>query len=335
MKVSIVIPVYNVEKYIDECMNSAINQTLKEIEIIAINDGSTDSSLEKLKYYEQKYDFVKIINQENKGVSRARNLGLEAAKGEFIYFLDSDDYIELDSIEYCYNIAKKNSLDILTFDAKSFEDSEYKGKKLIEDYDRSRKLKSIVMKGEDFYNYAKKYRGYTTPIWLNLYRRSFLIDNKLYFYEGIIHEDELHTFKSILLASAVMYIPKQFFNRRVRSNSIMTSKITYKNAHSMYIVSEEAYKFYNKNINKFDEKTKINIIENIRFFYKSTLMYCDNMDENLNLKDNFRNKIICCLNKNEELLDKKINLQIYNKKLYYIIEDIKLKIKTNIKKLIK
>lgn len=335
MKVSIILPVYNVEKYLEECMESAINQTLDSIEIIAVNDGSTDNSIDILKKYEEKYDFVKIVTQENKGLSGARNTGLREAKGEYVYFLDSDDYIELNSMEYCYNIAVENNLDIITFDAISFADKDYTGKMLIENYKRDNKLESKVMNGQDFYNYAKEKRGYNTPIWLNFYRREFLLSNKIEFYEGIIHEDELHTLKSYILANKIMYIPKAFFNRRVRANSIMTTKYGYKNAFGMYITATEAYKFYMDKINILNENTRVNLFNNIRFFYSAALMYCDKMEEKDTNKKDFKLKIIDSLNKCDNIYNKKINLQINNPKFYYFIEDNKLILKDKIRKLIK
>ena len=99
INVSIVIPVYNVEKYLKQCLESVVNQTLDKIEVICINDGSTDNSLNILKEYEKKYNNIIIIDQENKGPGFARNIGMKRASGKYIYFLDSDDYIELNAME--------------------------------------------------------------------------------------------------------------------------------------------------------------------------------------------------------------------------------------------
>ena len=96
-EISIIIPVYNVEKYLDECLNSAANQTFENIEIICVNDGSTDGSLEILESHASKDKRIRIISQENKGVSSARNEGLDAARGKYIYFMDSDDYMDLNA----------------------------------------------------------------------------------------------------------------------------------------------------------------------------------------------------------------------------------------------
>ena len=98
-EISIIIPVYNVEKYLDECINSAVNQTFDDIEIICVNDGSTDGSLEIIEKHASKDKRIRIISQEHKGVGSARNAGLDAAKGKYIYFMDSDDYVELNALK--------------------------------------------------------------------------------------------------------------------------------------------------------------------------------------------------------------------------------------------
>lgn len=117
VKVSIIIPVYNVEKYLRECLDSALNQTLKEIEIICVNDGSTDSSVDILKEYSLKYSRVKIISKKNSGYGNTMNVGIKAAQGEYINFLESDDLIEADMLETLYNIAQKDEeIDIIKGD---------------------------------------------------------------------------------------------------------------------------------------------------------------------------------------------------------------------------
>ncbi len=115
-KVSVIVPVYNVEKYLEECIESLINQTLTDIEIICINDGSTDNSLKILEELQKKDNRIKIINQKNSGVSSARNNGIENATGEYIGFVDSDDWIDSDYYEKLYNTAKKYNSDIAAGD---------------------------------------------------------------------------------------------------------------------------------------------------------------------------------------------------------------------------
>ena len=112
-KVSVIIPVYNIEKYIKRCLDSVLNQTYSNLEVICVNDGSTDSSLEILKEYEKKDGRIKVVSKENKGVSAARNLGIKEATGEYITFIDGDDFVELNMIQDMVNILEENDADIV------------------------------------------------------------------------------------------------------------------------------------------------------------------------------------------------------------------------------
>lgn len=123
VKISIIIPVYNVEKYLHECLDSIINQTFTDIEIICVDDGSTDKSSEILEEYEQKDKRFTVISQPNKGVSAARNRGMQQAKGKYIMFVDSDDYIASNACELIYNSAEEKRCDILLFPHYNFSAS--------------------------------------------------------------------------------------------------------------------------------------------------------------------------------------------------------------------
>lgn len=121
IKVSIIIPIYNVEKYIEQCIESVVNQTLKDIEIIIVNDGTKDNSMKKIEKYLSDPRII-VIDKENGGLSSARNVGLEIAKGEYIAFIDSDDFIELTMLEELYNNSEKADIvfsDIIFYDDKT------------------------------------------------------------------------------------------------------------------------------------------------------------------------------------------------------------------------
>ena len=135
MKVSIIVPVYNVESYLDKCLNSLVNQTLKEIEIIIVNDGSTDNSKKIIDKYAKKYKNIIAITKENGGVSEARNLGLTKATGEYIAFLDSDDWVELDMYEKMYQKALAENFDIVACDTQAIfpNEKQYIGSNIKED----------------------------------------------------------------------------------------------------------------------------------------------------------------------------------------------------------
>ena len=121
-KVSVIIPVYNVEPYLEKCLDSLINQTLKDIEIICINDCSTDNSLNILEQFKNKDERIKLINlKENKGAAAARNEGLKIAKGEYLGFVDPDDYVDLNFYEELYKKAKQDDADIVKAKRKTYE----------------------------------------------------------------------------------------------------------------------------------------------------------------------------------------------------------------------
>ncbi len=223
IKVSVIIPIYNVEEYLEECLVSAINQTLKEIEIVCVNDGTPDNSMDIVKKYQDDERIV-VVNKENGGLSSARNAGLAVAKGEYVYFLDSDDYILQECLENLYVDAKKNDLDIIYFDAESF----YESKKLEREqafysnyYIREPKYEDVVSGIEIFEKWVED-NAFRTSVCLQLIRRDFLIENNISFCEGIIHEDNLYSLECIVEAKKVKHVAKQYFMRRLREGSIMT-----------------------------------------------------------------------------------------------------------------
>ena len=120
--VSVIVPIYNVEKYLAECVDSILGQTFQDMEIILVDDGSLDSSGQMADDYAAQDKRVKVIHKENGGLSSARNAGMKIARGEYIYFCDSDDYISLDAIEILYETATKNDLDMVLFNGDSFVD---------------------------------------------------------------------------------------------------------------------------------------------------------------------------------------------------------------------
>ena len=265
--VSIIIPVYNVEKYLEECLENAVKQTFNAIEIIAVNDGSTDSSLKILERYAQQYDNIQIINQENRGQSSARNTGLNHAKGKYVYFLDSDDYIDLNMIEECFDLAEKQNLDIINFDAQVFYENGFETD-FKPNYNRSDILESTVYEGDEKYKYTISKNAYKASVCLSFYSREFLKKSDLNFYEGIKHEDELFSAKSFLLANRVMYYPKSYFHRRVRKGSTMTQAKSLKNIEGYLTVANELFNLL-ENIDNQETKNILN--EQIFTFYGSCI----------------------------------------------------------------
>lgn len=236
-KVSVIIPIYNVENYIEECLVSALNQTLKDIEIICVDDGTKDSSMEIVERYAQKDDRIVIIHRENGGLSAARNTGLEAATGEYVYFLDSDDYITEDMLEILYHECKKDDLDNIYFDAESFYESEevkQEQPQYIHYYRRPAAFEQ-VMSGPELYATMENLNCYRPSACLQMLRRSLLLDQGITFYEGIVHEDQLFTIQAILVAKRAKHIDIPFYKRRVRAGSIMTASKEFQSSYGYFV----------------------------------------------------------------------------------------------------
>lgn len=224
-KISVIIPIYNVEEYLEECINSVINQTFKDIEIICINDGSPDNSEKIVKKLAKKDKRIKYISKNNEGLSATRNRGVEESAGEYIYFLDSDDYIEPDTLETCYNYAKENELEVVYFGAESFYDSEElkERKKTYETYYKRQNTYDITS-GQLLFREMQEKGEYRASIPMQFIKKNLITENNLSFIEGIIHEDEYYSLCLTMYSKKSGVLNKTFYNRRVRENSIMTTE---------------------------------------------------------------------------------------------------------------
>ena len=219
MKFSIVVPVYNVEHYLEQCLESLQAQNYGDYEVICVNDGSTDSSRDILTEWESRLPQMRVIDRENGGLSAARNTGLQDAKGEYVVFVDSDDWVEPNFLE-CLNsslITHHSSLtplDMICFACQRT------------DNEATDSLHREQTSGWDYYNrHALEAR--VVPfvcVWQRCYRREFLMDNNLWFREGILHEDNEFTPRVCLKAKSIKVIPDVLYNYRVRPNSIMTTR---------------------------------------------------------------------------------------------------------------
>lgn len=240
--VSVIIPVYNVEKYLKECVDSVIRQTYQNYEIILVDDGATDSSGRMCDDYLSINSCVKVIHQENGGLSAARNTGLRASKGEYIYFLDSDDYIEDNTLEHLVELIEKENADAVFFDGYVFFD-ECEDDQSVSRYVRKERYKTQYGK-EMLYNLLLN-KEYRTAVPLMFYRKEYLVDNRLCFLDGILHEDELFTFLVFNANGVVAHCHEQLYARRIRPESIMTGSKMIKRYESLlriYQEIEDAYK---------------------------------------------------------------------------------------------
>lgn len=240
-KVSIIVPIYNVEKYLPACLDSLVGQTLREIEIICVDDGSPDNSAAIVQRYMEQDDRIRLIRQENKGLSGARNTGLQYAIGEFVYFMDSDDWLESMAMEKCYQLAEDLHLDFVTFDACSFIDEGYDGKAVAQ-YDRQYLLKHVAnqaINAQSLYQTMLQTGAMSPSVCLLFIRRDVLEKHGLHFEEKLIHEDELFTPQLYMLANRILYLPCLYFHRRVRTGSIMTSSSKERSVMALCHIIEE------------------------------------------------------------------------------------------------
>ena len=235
--VSIIIPVYNTERYVAECIKSITGQTLRNIEIICVDDGSTDDSLSVLVSHAKGDDRVTIVTQKNGGLSNARNTGLKHAHGEYVCFVDSDDMLVPTALAIMIAQAKNNDLDILYFDATSIFDSQELMTKQGRYYKAysSKKVHDEIYTGTDYFCETIENKEYRVSACMQLIRHKLIEEEKLWFEPGITYEDNIFTYYSMLKAKRVQHINNKLYIRRIRSDSIMTSSIHLWNMYS-YLV---------------------------------------------------------------------------------------------------
>lgn len=210
-KLSLIIPVYNVEKYVAKCIESCISQNVSSVdyEIIIINDGSTDDSLQIVNEIVGKYDNITVFSQKNGGLSLARNKGLSLAKGEYVWFIDSDDWIEINCLENIIN--KLVKIDVLAMG-------------YTEAYDDSKKNKKVFVSNIPVANGIELLHStFIIPAQFYIYRRSFLEKNNLFFEPKIFHEDFEFTPRMLYLAKKIVVYKKLVYFFYKRPGSITTS----------------------------------------------------------------------------------------------------------------
>lgn len=243
IKISIILPIYNVAPYLEETFNSLINQSLKEIEIIAVNDGSTDGSGEIIRKYKERDSRIISFSQINQGQSVARNLALQYATGKYIYMMDSDDVLDNpDALRICYEYAEKNQADFIFFDGESFSEDNAnrtswntKRTHLVDENEKH--------DGNYLLNLMLDKRVHNCVVWLLLINRDFMNNIGLRFYPGIIHEDELFTTILTLNSDNIYCLKQSLIKHRIRSASTMGLRYTKRNMDCYLTVIDELFKF--------------------------------------------------------------------------------------------
>ncbi len=219
--ISVIIPVYNVEKYLHVCLNSVLNQTYQDFEIICIDDNSTDDSLEILEYFAKKDSRIKIIKQDfNQGPGHSRNCGLNVAKGKYIFFLDGDDWIDFNTFEILIKKADENDLDLLFFNELNFNDETHEfsiGNSLDDEFIsiyENKVFNHFDLDKKDLFNLSNN-------IWNKLYRKSFLDDNNIHFYnENLAYENIPFFYKVMVSADRISLMECRFYNYRKNKFSL-------------------------------------------------------------------------------------------------------------------
>jgi len=257
IKVSIIIPVYNSEDYLKESIVSALCQTLAEVEVICVNDGSEDHSMKIMQQFADRDHRVVVIDQENAGQSVARNKAVRSARGEYVYFLDSDDMIVPEAMERLYRIANSNSLDSVLFEGVSFFETvelEEKYPQLKTYYQHTGNYET-VFDGQDLYVKMMNNLDFRVSPCLQFVRRQHMFDKDVWFPEGIIHEDNYFSFLNLISCDRVMCVHESLFIRRVRAESTVTQNVSYKNIIGYYV---SAYKIL-ETLHKKDVKNFVTI----------------------------------------------------------------------------
>ena len=269
MKLSIIIPVYNVEKFVGRCLNSCLQQNIphKEYEIIVVNDGTEDDSMDIVMRYKNEYDNIVVINQDNKGLSCARNEGIKIAKGEYLWFVDSDDTIEENCLNFLLDTAFSNDLDVLCFNYYLIEEDNGK----IASSHISHNKNTYIYNGKDFICKVSM----PHPAWLSLYRKDFLKKHSLFFIEGIYYEDQEFTPRAYYLANRILYLDKPVYYYVQRKGSIMRGdnpQSYKKRAKDMLVVADSLYSFIGIYMKQDEEGYGI-MLKNVAFAFSQSLKF--------------------------------------------------------------
>lgn len=243
IKVSIILPVYNVAPYLEEAFRSIVGQSLQEIEIIAVNDGSTDGSEAIIERFKHQDSRIISFSQTNQGQSAARNVALQHARGRYIYMMDSDDVLaDPDALSTCYDYAERNQADFIFFDGESFSEKgvhrtswNTKRTHLVDENTR--------YDGDSLLHLMLDTEKHNCVVWLLFIRRAYLERIGLRFYEGIIHEDELFTTILTLNSDNIFCLRRCLVGHRMRAASTMIIRYTKRNMNCYLTVADELLKF--------------------------------------------------------------------------------------------
>lgn len=309
-KLSIIVPVYGVEKYIDKCLNSLVKQSLKEIEIIVVNDGTKDNSQKIIDKYVKKYpDKIKSYIKENGGQGSARNYGLKKASGEYIGYVDSDDFVEKDMYKKLYNKAKENNYDIVVCGNYNVSE-DYQNKNIdafINNYNTD--LENIF--------FGKM------AVWNKIYKRDILIKNKLEFKEKVWYEDLAFTLKAIMNSNTFAFIDEPLYDYLIREGSTMNNSNVQRNLEILDAFNDILSYIQHNKKEEYFSKIEFLAIDHI---YISAIVRVLKAEADDKVKRETINKLIDYMNKKfpNYKNNKYINTLSKNRKIIYKLINIKM-----------
>lgn len=238
---SVIVAAYNVEKYIEKCINSLVNQTYKNLEILVVNDGSTDNTKEIMEKYEKEYKNLKLLNKENGGLSSARNYGINHSKGEYITFVDGDDYIDEKMYDEMLNIMIREDSDMCVCNFRKIYSNKIK----------IPKLNYTLFKGELVHNFLLRHDEIFAISCNKIYKKEIIINNNIFFINKAFFDDLGFNSKYILYTRKVSIVNKAFYNYIQREGSITKSKV----------------------YNPYIDKAILDLNNNLKLFYKNHNFY--------------------------------------------------------------
>ena len=274
-KVSIIVPFYNVEKYIEKCLQTLVNQTLEDIEIILVNDGSQDGTEEIAKKYQEQYpQKIKYLEKENGGLSDARNVGMEVATGEYVSFIDSDDYISLDFYETLLETIVDNDSDIVECGVVKFYENrkfdEYSDDLKVTNYDTLDGLEGLINENP-----------FKQHVWNKLYKTNIALD--IPYAVGKLNEDEFWTYQIFGKAKKVTRINKTMYYYFQRGSSIMGNGYNIRRLDALEgKMNRQAY--IEKNFPTLATKAKVDLYGSCIFAYQSVLKFMSGKDKKKAIK---------------------------------------------------
>lgn len=306
---SVIVPIYNVQKFLKKCILSIINQTYKNLEIILVNDGSTDKSQEICESFLKLDNRIHLINKDNGGLSDARNVGIEYATGDYIAFVDSDDYLDLMAFERMLTEMLKCDLDIIS----GYPIPVYENGTVINNL-KKREAQNKVVSGEEYLVRCIKEATMLWPVQFSIYKRSLL--NGLEFKKGILHEDMLWTPQVFLRAKKVECIDFEFYYYLQRENSITHQKKKYKNGCDIINSCYDLEKIYKTIVNDSHKKILMdNLVEHyLNGFYIARILHSD---ESCKVRKSF---VVGKAKKVRNIL--KVMIFLISKRFYLFVNDI-------------